>query len=178
MRKTTTKLTEPQQAFAAENHSIVYDFLRSKGLDEDYYDIVIFRYLHAVQIYDERSELRKYRFKTIAYNNMRSALGHHYESLRRMKRNATVLSLDMRYDDTGLPMTETVTGGALVYEYSEMRDAWERVCSALTPMQRDTVALRARGYSNREIAKVYNIVPGSVSGRMYVIRKKTRRLAA
>ncbi len=177
MNETTKKLTGAQKEFAAENHGLVFDFLKSKGLDDDFYDVVIFRFLRAVQLYDERPELRKYSFKTIAFNNMRSALGNHYKKQGRMKRNATVLSLDAP-GKTGLPFHETVAGGALVYEYAEIKDAWKQASSALTEKERDTVALRAQGYSDRLIAEALSISPRTVSGRMYVVRRKTRPLAA
>jgi RNA polymerase sigma factor (sigma-70 family) len=177
MKKTTGKLTESQRQYAAYNHGLVYDFLRAQGLDDDYYDVVIFRYLHAVQIYDERPELRKYSFKTVAFNNMRSALSHHYEKQGRMKRNATVLSLDTP-NRMGLSIVETVSGGALVYEYAEIKDAWEQASSSLTQKQRDAVALRAQGYNNTEIGEALNISARTVSGRINAARKKTRLLAA
>lgn len=175
--KTTTRLTEKQQAFAAEHHDLVDSFLRQKGLNGDFYDVVIFRYLHAVQIYDERPELRKYSFRTIAFNNMRSALSNHYKKQQRMMRDAAVLSLDA-VDQDGLPLSEAVTGGAHVYEYAEIRDEWDRVNASLTPKQRETLALHVQGYSRREIAKVFRLAPDSVSGRMYRLRKKAEQIAA
>jgi len=62
------KLTLDQQAFAAENHNLVYDYLNERKLPEDeYYDIIIFGYLLAVKKYLERANLRKkYKFSTIA----------------------------------------------------------------------------------------------------------------
>ncbi len=48
MNETTKKLTGAQKEFAAENHGLVFDFLKSKGLDDDFYDVVIFRFLRAL----------------------------------------------------------------------------------------------------------------------------------
>ena len=49
------ELTHLQRQFAEEHQDTVFRFLSHKGLPvEDYYDIVIFGYLHAVQEYDEK----------------------------------------------------------------------------------------------------------------------------
>lgn len=57
------KLTEKQRQFAADNHYVLENFLRYRGLPMDeFYDVVIFRFLKAVQQYDEREDLQKYKF--------------------------------------------------------------------------------------------------------------------
>ena len=44
--------TKEEQQFAEENHDLVYAFLNEKKLSEDeYYDVVVFGYLQAVQFY-------------------------------------------------------------------------------------------------------------------------------
>ena len=55
-------LTKEQQEFAAEHHGLVYKFLNDNHLPEDeFYDVVIFPYLKAVQDYfsDEDNLVRK-----------------------------------------------------------------------------------------------------------------------
>lgn len=75
-----TKLTEKQRKFAAEHHYVLEDFLRYRGLPMDkFYDVVVFRFLRAVQQYDECEDLQQYKFSTIANNAMRSALGNHFK---------------------------------------------------------------------------------------------------
>lgn len=70
-------LSKAQSDFAAENYNLVFRFLQEKGLDADeYHDDVILEYLHAVQCYDERPELRRYDFPAIAYGQMESAISH------------------------------------------------------------------------------------------------------
>lgn len=45
-------LTKEQQDFAAEHHGLVYKFLNDNHLPEnEFYDVVIFPYLKAVQDY-------------------------------------------------------------------------------------------------------------------------------
>ena len=62
-----------------EHIGTVYAFLRHKRLPVDeYYDIVIFGYLSAVQDFDENPELSRYSFTTIAWRRMNSCLCDHY----------------------------------------------------------------------------------------------------
>ena len=63
------RLTEEKSAFAAENHRLVYSFLKERGLPEDeYYDTVIFAFLDCV-IKDTDGD-----FKTRAYAAMDKAV--------------------------------------------------------------------------------------------------------
>lgn len=73
------KLTEKQRQFAADNHYVLENFLRYRGLPMDeFYDVVIFRFLKAVQQYDEREDLQKYKFSTIAEYAMCSAVSNYF----------------------------------------------------------------------------------------------------
>ena len=47
------------------------NFLRRRQLPEsEFYDVVIFRYLRAVQLYCTDPKLRKYKFEAIAFQAM------------------------------------------------------------------------------------------------------------
>ncbi len=68
-------LDEEEQRFAEQHHGCIYAYLNKHRLSEsDWYDIVVFGYLHAVKMWFVRSDLHKYSFLTIAYNYMRSAV--------------------------------------------------------------------------------------------------------
>ena len=57
------RMSEQEQKFAAEHHTLVYRFLHYYHLPvEEYYDVVIMRYLNAVQRYLNRLGLRQYSF--------------------------------------------------------------------------------------------------------------------
>ncbi len=74
--------TKEEQAFAEENHDLVYAFLNEKKLSEtDFYDIVIFGYLRAVQEYCRTGGLSKYRFSTLAWKRMHHILMDYYKYL-------------------------------------------------------------------------------------------------
>ena len=90
----THKLTVLQQQYAEEHIGTVYAFLRHKRLPVDeYYDIVIFGYLSAVQDFDENPELSRYSFTTIAWRRMNSCLCDHYTYENRKKRCAATISI-------------------------------------------------------------------------------------
>lgn len=68
------ELTQLQKKFAEENLETVFHFLSHKGLPvEDYYDIVIFGYLQAVQEYDEDPALARLQFSTVAWKKWATA---------------------------------------------------------------------------------------------------------
>ncbi len=76
--------TEAEQSFAAEHHGCVIHYLRSQKLDYDeWYEICVFAYLKAVQIWFSREALHKYSFITIAYRKMTSAVKDVYRAKQR-----------------------------------------------------------------------------------------------
>lgn len=122
---TDFKLTERQQNFASIHHKVLEDFLRYRGLPfDEFYDVVVFRFLRAVKQYDENAKLRQYSFKTIAKNHMRSALSNYYAQQRRRNKNIQFLSLDYPLSyDPGLTLGDTVA--------DESVNVCEEVCDRL-----------------------------------------------
>ena len=100
------ELTKEEQNFAEENHDIVYAFLRSENLcHDDYYDVVIFGYLQAVQKYLLRDDLRqRYAFSTIARRQMQNSLTDHFRKQSRPSRKAVTVRLPESMRDSGKPM--------------------------------------------------------------------------
>lgn len=170
---TLQKLTDSQREFAEEHHHLIEQYLRMRRLEADeYYDIVVFRYLLAVQRYANEPKLRQHKFQSIAFSAMRSALYNHFRAQKRPKRNAVVYSLDtltlsgaMLSDCISLPFPS-------VYEYVEAREQWNGLRADITPKQMQALEMRAAGYTNREIGMVYRITPCSVSGRISRLRKR------
>lgn len=81
---TMKALTDEQRKFAEENHDLMYAFLKENGLESSqYYDIVVFGYLCAVQEYCEKPKLQKYKFATVAWKKMLCALKNHYKHMAR-----------------------------------------------------------------------------------------------
>lgn len=91
-------LTEEQRRFAEQNHALVYKFLHQHGLSvDDYYDIVIFGFLLAVQRYLTDASLAPYAFSTVAWSAMESALRNHRRTARRNLRLHTGSGRHGRY---------------------------------------------------------------------------------
>lgn len=89
------RLSERQRVFAEENHSILTDFLDFRKLPvEEYYDVVIFSFLKAVKSYDEREDLKRYEFESVAKNRMRAALDTYFKSEREKDELMHIVSLD------------------------------------------------------------------------------------
>ena len=87
-------LTLEESRFASEHISIVYRYLRQQGLNSDeWFDVVIFRYLLAVKRWFALPDLQQYKFVTVAYKAMRSAVGHERE--KRAKEPQTVSLFDV-----------------------------------------------------------------------------------
>lgn len=86
-----TPLTVEEQRFAEENHHIIFLYLRDRKLDPDeWYDIVVFRYLLAVKNWFRRPDLHRWKFATIARQGMRSAIGNYLDKERRRIRTVSL----------------------------------------------------------------------------------------
>ena len=92
---TMKALTDEQRKFAEENHDLVYAFLKENGLASgQYYDIVIFGYLCAVQEYCENPKLQKFAFATLAWKRMRREVFNYHKYLSKdISSHATTMHL-------------------------------------------------------------------------------------
>ena len=90
MRPAPAALNEEQRSYAAENHDLIYKFLREKGWSADeYYDIAAFGYLAAVKQYLSDTALRRYAFSTVAWNKMRQSIANHRRAEARRRETET-----------------------------------------------------------------------------------------
>lgn len=115
-RQKYTPLTTEEQQFASDNHYLVRNYLRLRKLDiDEWYDVVIFRYLLAVKRWFSQPEIHRLKFSTIAYSGMRSAIGN--ECKKRDKQIRTV-SLDVVLAGTeDATLQDTITHKNLNYIY-------------------------------------------------------------
>lgn len=136
-----TKLTEKQRQFATEHHDVVEKYLRARHLPfDEFYDVVIERFLKAVQQYDEREDLQQYEFSTIANNAMRSALSNHFAKEKRRSDKVKILSLDYRYGDSNLTFGDKLA--------DEKVDVCKTVCEKLSPTVKRRRLLHRTPYKN------------------------------
>ena len=105
-RTAKAALTDEESAFAEKHHKLVFSYLYSRSLSyENWYDVVIFGYLHAVQIWFLRNELHKYKFSVIAYSAMDSAVK---AERKRMRRHQAVSLNDIIPGTDGLTYGESL----------------------------------------------------------------------
>lgn len=109
-------LTDAERLFATQFHHLIYEYLNIRKLPVDeYYDVVIFRYLRSVHRYFNEESLQDYSFKTVAFSAMRSAIGN---EMKKADRRIKTVSLDEEIPGTdGMTLLETVTNDNLDYLY-------------------------------------------------------------
>ena len=141
-------LNDTQRIFADKNHNLVYKFLHEKNLPaSEYYDIVIFGYLRAVQRYLTDPNLSGYSFATVAWRAME---GEVVNTHRTDKRRFRVI----RFVRTRRS-TPTVTDEEALRE-SEVALLLHTLAKRVTPQQMEIIRLRTKGYQTNEIAQMQN----------------------
>lgn len=169
------ELTPCQKQYAEDHINLVYKFLHNMELSVDeFYDIVIFGYLAAVQEFDEKPELaNRCAFTTIAWQQMKNCLCEHYTYLNRAKRKTILLSihsedtvsLDALLPDRKRNIPDTVSD----------RQYLQELMSHLTHKEREVVLLKAQGMTYSEIAVQCGITSDGVGSRFARLRQRLER---
>lgn len=171
------QLTPQQKQFAEAHHELVIRFLSGNNLDEaEFYDVVIFGYLHAVQDYLEKPELSRYQFSTIAWKQRKNSMNREFTYRCRPKRNAPVC----KYQDEYAAMTLDEFLPDRMNCIAETLDNQKQLCkllSYITPKEKEVVYMKAEGYTYREIAGFCDITIHGVSSRMTRMRQRLKMLA-
>ena len=155
------KLTPQEQTFAAENHGLLISFMQRYQLDDELYGILSLRYLKTVHRYLTDPELKRYKFSTILWMNLRSELSH---ELRKASRTPVLIPLEER------------PNAVSIMDDKGLEELWERLEKLLTKRELEVLYLRTQGQSYREIAKACNLTFKAVAGRLYRLKKKIRKL--
>lgn len=164
-------LTMEQKLFAAENHGLVYKFLRENHLPEDeFYDAIIFGYLRAVRRYFTERNLHEYSFSTIAWNCMRVDLYNHNQKKLRQKRNAEVISIHLIPHEGSLPLEETLSKPDELMLQLETELLLHDLAKHISRNQMDMVRLKSGGYGIREIAKSKKVTMKQVKETLENVR--------
>lgn len=146
-------LTKEQQDFAAEHHGLVYKFLNDNHLPEnEFYDVVIFPYLKAVQDYCNSASTQKYSFSTIAIRQMKFRLYDYFRTQARRKRNAEVISIHLGLYPDGVPLEEVLPGQNSLMQEFEMQQMLHDLASHVSEQQMKIVRMKGYGYGIREIS--------------------------
>ena len=137
-------MIKEERGFAEQHHELVIDFLRCKRLPmDDFYDIVIFGYLSAVQQYF-RNPPAGVKFKAMAFRAMKDSILRDGEYNARAKRCAYIISLDdMNVQDPKQDTERQIEGKALL----------EQVISVATPKEAKIISFLMDGFALREAAQ-------------------------
>jgi len=148
-------------AFIEENMKLLYAFMLRYQLDDDFYGPLAIRFLRVAERYLLDEKLRRYRFSTIVWMNLRSEM---FEQFRKDQ------------DELLAPISLRLN------EFAYIQDSFsaDELCSilekTLTAKQREALCLRCKGYSNAEIAVQERITIKAVEARFARIRKKVSAL--
>lgn len=137
-------MTQEERDFAEQRHDLVIDFLRYKHLPmDDFYDIVIFSYLSAVQQYF-RNPPAGVEFKAMAFRAMKDAVLRDGEYHARAKRSGVTVGLDdVELTDPRQDTERRVESKALL----------EQVASVATPKEARIIDLLINGFALHEAAR-------------------------
>lgn len=172
-------LNDHEKKFAEENHGLVYSYLRRNGYSiEEYYDIVVFGYLKAVQLYHRKEDLKKYSFAQVSWLSMKSEISNHFTIEKALKRKPAeaIVSLDAEYAD-GENLYNTVGGKSFVINILD-DDFVERALNHLSDSQRKMTRLKMDGYNNKEVCVLMDITQTVYYSEMRRIKAIVRELMA
>ena len=135
-------MTEEQRRYAAENHALIYRFLREKGWSVDeYYDVAAFGYLTAVMQYLSDAALRRYAFSTVAWRRMKQSIANQRRAEQRRQNTETAYA------------ERTLAARTDPFEELEYTMLLHDLAAVSTNRQYALASMRLQGYSIAEIAR-------------------------
>lgn len=174
---TLSPLTEQEKKYAEESHDLVYKFLHKYRYSiEEYYDIAIFGYLKAVQLYHRREDLKKFKFSTICWKSMKSEIKDNFriQNAQKRKSDEAIISLDAEYAD-GVCFYNVVGVKSAETDVLE-KNMLEAVLNNLPEKYRKITQLKMNGYNNKEIYSAMGIPSSTYTIEMQRIRVAVKEL--
>ena len=155
----TIALTPIEQQFAEDHHGLVYSFLKRKNLSvDDYYDVVVFGYLLAIQRYFVEPKLRNYSFSTIGWRSMERSLSNHYKAQSCQKRKGYTVSLEtIVHDSENLQLGECIAAPDSAMMDFETELLLHELASRLSTRDMNVIRMKLDGYGTREIARKHKL---------------------
>ena len=146
--------TKEEQQFAEENHDLVYAFLNEKKLSEDeYYDVVVFGYLRAVQVYLREPNSCKCKFSTLSWIKMNGSLANYRKYLSCSIRNADIVSFNEPIDENeGLRFEDIISYDDCLEEL-KIDLLMHELAVQLPEREMRIINMKIRGAKLQEIAK-------------------------
>lgn len=154
--------TEQEKIFAEKNHNLIYAFLHTyKYSVSEYYNIVVFGFLKAVQAYHRNEDKHnKYDFQYFAWQHMKSEIGNYLkmENAKKRKPEYGTVSLDAEYSET--EALHNCIGGNSAEDEAMEKELLNLILDNLSDTQRKIVCMKVDGYSNKEMI-VFLEIPSS-----------------
>ena len=145
-------MTKEEREFAEQKHSLVIEFLRYRRLPMDeFYDVVIFGYLSAVQQYF-RDPPAGVEFKAMAFRAMKDAILRDGEYNARAKRCGYTVSLDTEGRHSIIPDQKQD-----VERQTEDKALLEQAAKVATPKESKIIELLIDGFALHEAARFLKI---------------------
>lgn len=175
---TLTKLSEQEKQFAEENHSLIYKYLHKHGYSiEEYYNVAVFGYLKAVQVYNQRTDLQdKYMFSVIAYKYMDAELGNYFRMQNSQKRKAEELDISLDAENEETESYYNKVGGKSAETDAVSWSTVEEFMKKLTDLQMQIVKGKLAGYNNSEIYLSLDLASSTYYREINRIRKILREM--
>ena len=153
-------LTDEERKFAEENHDLVYAFLQENSLPVgQYYDIVVFGYLCAVQEYYKNQKLQKYKFATVAWKKMLCALKDYYKYRSKdiLSQEDTIHIEDMCIRHIYIPLEKMSGGCDELMVQMETELILHALAKRLPSREMRIIRMKLDGAGMHEIAKAERI---------------------
>ena len=143
--RTLRPMTKEEREFAEQKHDLVVEFLHRRHLPmNDYYDIVIFGYLSAVQQYF-RDPPAGVEFKAMAFRAMKDSILREGEYHARAKRCGITVGLDdAELTDHRQDTEQQIEGKALL----------EQAAKVATPKEAKIISFLLDGFALHEAARL------------------------
>lgn len=174
-------MTYEEQAFAETWHPLVLEFLHHRKLPEaDYYDVVIFGFLSAVQQYVRSGPTTEADFTAMAFRSMKDAVLRDLEYHVCQKRTAIVFSLDEAIDDyDGITLADAIPDPIQdTATQAESNAVAHQVQQMATDKEAVLLSFVSKGYSVTEAARSIGITPKTASNRIGRFRHRARAAVA
>lgn len=164
-------MTDEQRNLAEENHDLVYAFLKANDLPEDqYYDVVIFGFLCAVQEYYENPGLKQYKFSTVAWKKMNRELYCHRKYLSSRKHAATTVSIhDTVSEDSTQRWEEVLHDPCDLLSVLQAEMVLHSL--AVSPRDRRIIRMRLNGERMHDIAKAERLTFQDINDTLVHLQK-------
>ena len=175
-------MTREEQDFAAEHLPLLYRFLRFHHLPEDdYFDVVVFGYLEAVQRnFRIAVDPERRNFSALAWTCMKSCVLGDWQSKQRVKRKSDLYAVSLDQPLTEQYISDNTftlhdilpASGSDAAQQVENAELIAQAFSLANENERTVFVLKQAGYSGQEISEILGITVRSVWNSLQDFRAK------